>query len=122
MRRLFFDTHFPTLAGVFIAFHSETLAELAPGRRSAGQEIGCAVPDQLFKLVEHSRIPPPPGYFLFHRLQCIGDGKGGLVWSLGRQGIVHIDNLQDSGGNRGPHFLRVCLDIRSRRIFRGDDE
>jgi hypothetical protein len=126
MRHLFFDTHFPTLAGVFIAFPSfakslvavdrsvfgssgrcrgfrfcsESFAELSPGRHAARQEIRCAMTDQPFELIEHSCIPPAPGYLEFHRLQRIGNGKGGLVWSLGSQGIVYIDNLQDPGGYR----------------------
>src|SRR5216684_6840262 len=84
---------------------------LAAGHRPARKEVCRAAPNQPLELVKDVRIPPSLGYFLFHRLQRIGDGKGLLIRSVGGQGVININNLQHTRGNRdslAPKPIRVA--------------
>ena len=75
------------------------LAVRTCSRCAAREEICGTASDQPLELVEDVRIPPAFGDFLFHRLQCIGDGKGRLIRPIGSQSVINIDDLQHSGGN-----------------------
>src|SRR5258708_30408512 len=90
-----------TVNSIFLVTSVRTIRRpgLAAGRRPARKEVCGAAPNQPLELVEDVRIPPSPGYFLFHRLQRIGDGKGFLVRSVGSERVINIDNLQHTCGN-----------------------
>src|SRR4029077_13795087 len=72
---------------------------LATGRRTSGQELRSPAPDKPLEFIKDLRIPPAMGYFLFHGLKRLGDGKRVLIWPDRSQRVINVNYLQHPGGN-----------------------
>jgi len=53
-----------------------------PAAEAPRDEISRAGPDPSFRLSKRRGNPTSPSYFLFHDLECIGDGEGFVMRPL----------------------------------------
>jgi|ERR1022692_891491 hypothetical protein len=88
------------LSETHLLSHGEKATALVTSCRSSGKDSRSTLSDQLLELIENARIPPALGYLFSHDLERIRGGKRLLIWPLGGQRVKHVDDLQDSGGNR----------------------